>query len=247
MQNLRQTDGWLRQFWLKNLLRVFPYWFESPGGMRIDCRRRYEIAMCKIFSGHYPMQHVRRPVRTIFDIGANMGLFSLACVEQFGGELREIVAVEPSRNTFRRMRRNFARNPVPAKVFLVNEAVDAEQGQKVFRIGQAHYSSSLEPAKVKSPRGTQMVAVTTLDELKRRHGIDAVDLVKIDVEGSELGVLRGAGEVLRTARTLFVEAHRGFCTRGDLEQILSPLGFTLISWDGSLVRDHGDFCFVRRD
>ena len=247
MQTQQRTDGWLRQFWLKNLLRVFPYWFESPGGMRIDCRRRYEIQMCRIFSGHYPMQHVRRPVRTVFDIGANMGLFSLACVEQFGPELQQIVAVEPSRKTFQRMRRNFARNRVPAKVFLVNEAVGAEPGEAVFRIGHAHYSSSLEAAKVRSPRGTQRVHVTTLDELKRRSGTDAVDLVKIDVEGSELAVLQGAGEVLRTARTLFIEAHRGFCTRSDLEQILFPLGFALMPWDGSLVRDHGDFCFVRPD
>jgi hypothetical protein len=60
-------------------------------------------------------------------------------------------------------------------------------------------------------------------------------------------VLEGGREVLRTARTLFIEAHRGFCTRGDLEEILAPLGFVLTSWDGSLVRDHGDFCFVRPD
>ena len=239
----------LRQFWLKNLLGLFPYRFESPGGTRIDCRRRYEIKMCNDFfvDRHYPMQYVRRPVRTLFDIGANMGLFSLSCAEQFGAELRHIVAVEPSTRTFRRLRRNFARNRVPAKISLVKEAVGAEPGEALFRIGQAHYSSSLEANKLKAPRGTQKVHVTTLDELMRRFAIDSVDLVKIDVEGSELAVLQGAPQLLRTARTLFIEAHRGFCRRSDVERVVAPFGFVLAPWEDSRERDHGDFCFVRGD
>lgn len=243
-----QPNG-LRQFWLKNLLGLFPYRFESPGGTRIDCRRRYEIQMCKAFfiDQHYPMEYVRRPVRTLFDIGANMGLFSLSCAEQFGEELRHVVAVEPSTKTFRRLRRNFARNPVQAKVSLVNEAVGAAPGQGVLRVGQAHYSSSLEPTKVRTPRGTEVVNVTTLDELMQRYAIDSVDLVKIDVEGSELAVLEGAHQLLRTARTLFIEAHRGFCGRSDVERKVGPFGFELVPWEDSLERDHGDFCFVRRD
>ncbi len=241
-------DG-LRQFWLKNMLGLFPYRFKSSGGTRIDCRRRYEIQMCKAFfiEQHYPTEYVRRPIRTLFDIGANMGLFSLACAEQFGEELQQIVAVEPSRNTFQRMRRNFMRNRVPAKVSLVNEAVGAEPAEAIFRIGQAHYSSSLEVAKVKNPRGTQKVHVTTLDELMRRFAIDTVDLVKIDVEGSELAVLQGAHRLLSTARTLFIEVHRGFCRRSDVERVVAPFGFVLAPWEDSLEREHGDFCFVRRD
>jgi hypothetical protein len=116
-----------------------------------------------------------------------------------------------------------------------------------MRMQHAPYSYSLEPAKIQHPRATQTVSVTTLDELKRRSGVNRVDLLKIDVEGSELGVLQGAREVLSTARTVFVEAHRGFCRRADLVRVLSPLGFMLVPWADSAERDYGDFCFIRPD
>jgi FkbM family methyltransferase len=238
---------WLRQFWLKNLLRVFPYRFQSPGGLRVDCRRRYEIKMCEAFfvRRHYPMEYVRRPVRTVFDIGANIGLFSLACVEQFGDEVRQIVAVEPSRKTFGRLQENIAKNRLQTRVSPVNEAVAGAPGKATFRIGHAHYSHSLEAAKIQNPRATELVSVTTLDELKRRYAVESVDLLKIDVEGSELAVLEGAGEFLKIARTLFIEVHRGFCQRADVERALAPFGLVLAPWEDSLERDHGDFCFVR--
>lgn len=241
--------AWLRQFWLKNFLSIFPYWFKSPGGMRVDCRRRYEIKMCQAFfiDRHYPVEFIRRPVHTVFDIGANIGLFSLACAEQFSDDLRQIVAIEPSKTTFRRLERNIRRNRLQPRVTMLHEAVGATSGQGALRLGKAHYSHSLEPTKVQSPRGTELVSVTTLDELKRRFGIEVIDLLKIDVEGSELGVLEGAQEVLKATRTIFIEAHRGFCTRADLDRVLSPFGFVLAPWPGSLGRDHGDFCFVRPD
>jgi FkbM family methyltransferase len=205
--------------------------------------------MCNAFfiRKQYPLEYVRRPVRTIFDIGANIGLFSLSCIEEFGDEVEYIVAAEPSRKTFRRMQENFAQNSIPGKVILVNEAVGAVQGQGVLRMQHAPYSYSLEPAKIQHPRETQAVSVTTLDELKRRSGVERVDLLKIDVEGSELAVLQGAREVLSTARTVFVEAHSGFCRRADLERTLSPIGFVLVPWADSVERDYGDFCFIRPD
>lgn len=240
-------NPWLRQFWRKNFLGLFPHWFKTPRGQRIDCRRRYEIKMCEEFflGGHYPLEFVRRPLRTVFDIGANMGLFSLLCAEHFGDELEQVVAVEPSRRTFRRLQRNIERNRLAARVRMLNAAVDAVPGRAALRLGAAHYSSSLEPAKVQNPRGTQLVQATTLDELKRRFAVQSLDVLKIDVEGSELGVLAGGKALLAVTQTLFVEAHRGFCGRADLEQVLFPYGFRLAPWDDSMARDHGDFCFVR--
>ena len=248
MQKTEKSNSWLRQLWLKNMLGLFPHRFESTGGIRIDCRRRYEIRMCKEFfgPGHYPMEYVRRPVRTIFDIGANIGLFSLSCIERFGNELQHIIAVEPSKKTFRQMRRNFALNQAPGTVSLVNQAVAAAPGEGALRIQHAHYSYSLEAAKIQNPRETQRVELTTLDELKRRFDIGVVDVLKIDVEGSELAVLQGATAVLQTAGTLFIEAHQGFCKRSDLERVLSPFGLMVVPWADSLERDYGDFCFVRR-
>jgi len=243
-------NGWARQFWLKNLLSLFPYWFESPKGTKIDCRRRYEIKMCEAFfmAEHYPMEFVRQPVRTVFDIGANMGLFTLSCLEQFGADLRQVVAVEPSAKTFVRLQRNIARNPPrgQTKVALLHEAVDATPGKATLTLGKAHYSHSLVFEKVHTVRGSEQVDVTTLDALKERYRVDALDILKIDVEGAELQVLQGAKSLLGVTSTIFIEAHKRFCTRADLVRVLTPYGFVLAPWDDSHARDHGDFCFVRQ-
>lgn len=243
-------NEWARQFWLKNLLGLFPYWFESPNGTRIDCRRRYEIKMCEAFfrAEHYPMEFVQMPVRTVFDIGANMGLFTLSCLERFGSDLRQVVAVEPSARTFGRMQRNIARNDRkgPASVALVHGAASAAPGRATLTLGKAHYSHSLITEKVHTVRGAEQVDVTTLDLLKERYRVSKLDILKIDVEGAELEVLKGASNLLPVTSTIFIEAHRRFCTRADLEEALKPYGFELAPWGDSRARDHGDFCFVRR-
>jgi hypothetical protein len=48
------------------------------------------------------------------------------------------------------------------------------------------------------------VGITTLDEIAKTHGLERIDLVKIDVEGSETAVLQGAQEALRKFRPVLV-------------------------------------------
>ena len=82
------------------------------------------------------------------------------------------------------------------------------------------------------------VRVTTLDELVARHGLGRVDVVKADVEGAELAVLRGGEAVLRRDHPVLLleveERHLvkyGVSTAA-LVAHLADLGYRLHAWDG---------------
>jgi hypothetical protein len=59
-------------------------------------------------------------------------------------------------------------------------------------------------------RGEESVALTTVDEFAAANGVARIDLLKIDAEGSDLNVLRGAAGMLEKGAISFVLAELGF-------------------------------------
>jgi FkbM family methyltransferase len=97
---------------------------------------------------------------------------------------------------------------MPATV--ANVAASDAAGKTEFFVAETDEVSSLESAHVNAYDGNggiqRVVRTATLDQLVGEHGFERVDLIKIDVEGHELSVLRGARETLVTYRpTLFLE------------------------------------------
>jgi hypothetical protein len=82
------------------------------------------------------------------------------------------------------------------------------------------------------------VRTVRLDTYADEQGIDHIDLLKIDTEGHEPAVLRGADQLLRSSRIDHVLAECEFTERGDephgsfaeIHAILAPLGFRVVSF-----------------
>jgi len=240
--------GLLRHVWLKNFLRVIPYQYRSPGGFTIPCQRRYEMTICQAMfeADNYRLREIARPVHTVLDVGANFGAFTFAAADFFSSEVKHIVAVEPFAVNHRRIQSVSRDNGLGHKVTAVNAAVSDQPGHGELRLSQgAHYGHSLEVRKNPIAKGLQPVELTTLDVLRQRFGLGRIDLLKLDVEGSELAALDGGMETLRVTRTLIIEAHKGFCGLRDLQPRLRPLGFVLKTDGLSAGAEHGDFTFVQ--
>jgi FkbM family methyltransferase len=82
------------------------------------------------------------------------------------------------------------------------------------------------------PRGTTTVATTTLDEWADRTKSNPIDVLKVDVQGAELDVLRGAERSLRSVRALELEVefqalYVGQPLFGDVDEFLRERGFIL--------------------
>ncbi len=140
--------------------------------------------------------------RTVLDIGANSGIFSLAAAAAGAGRIH---AFEPVPRVHQILVTNVELNGmdnVVCSVMAVGEQVgDAE----IFDPGgDAPTSASISAEFADSHFGNNIasyrVPVTSIDQYCAEHGICDVDLVKIDVEGHEEFALKGMQETVRTSQ-----------------------------------------------
>jgi len=131
-----------------------------------------------------------RPGDTFYDVGANVGFFSLIAAHLVGPS-GTVVAVEPVPANAAITRQNAARNNF-ANVRVLEIALGAEAGKAELHVtkhpGGATLSDTENPPDV---TGEIWVRVATLDDLVMAETRGAPRLVKIDVEGTELEVMKG--------------------------------------------------------
>lgn len=139
------------------------------------------------------------PGGVFYDVGSNVGFFSLLAARHVGAEGR-VFAFEPLPINARCIRANAALNGLD-NVIVVPAAVGATAGTEPLYVtthpGGATLSGADCPPDV---TGTIEVPVTTIDEFVRRGEGLPPSLVKIDVEGVELDVVRGMTETLTSTR-----------------------------------------------
>jgi FkbM family methyltransferase len=141
-----------------------------------------------------------KPGLTILDVGANVGYFSLIAASLTGITGR-VIAFEPTPSVFDRLQENIALNHL-ANVTAVRIAVSDENGTAPFFVNpdmEDSEGNSLLQAAVASGASQIRVPLTTLDVATSQLGLKRIDLLKIDVEGNEIKVLRGAHGILRGA------------------------------------------------
>jgi FkbM family methyltransferase len=193
----------------------------------------------------------------VVDIGANEGAFSagvLAVAPQ-----AEIVAAEPGPAPRARLQARLGRLP---NVEIHNVAVSSSAGVATFHLTAHDHNSSLHAPRAEmqemidpgwTPAGELSVRTVTLDELV---GDRTVDVLKIDVQGSELDVLRGGDATLARARSVLLEMnfqsqYEGDATFNTLHAEMDRRGFALVNVSPTLTTRDGtaifiDGCYVRR-
>lgn len=136
----------------------------------------------------------------VVDVGAYVGLYSIAMANRVGPE-GEVHAFEPDAENFAALQKHAEMNDVSARLRLYPKAVGNVSGLTRFTSERSSESAIDE-------RGSHEVEIVRLDEL---FAGKEVNLLKIDVEGYEAKVLEGAAELLadasRRPRALFVELH----------------------------------------
>lgn len=136
----------------------------------------------------------------MFDVGAHIGYYTLLFSRLVGPEGR-VVAFEPSPRNLPVLRWHVARNGC-ANVQVEAVAVSDETGAARFAAGTGSGTGRLAES------GTVEVRTIRLDDYVDAGG-PMPDVLKIDVEGAELAVLRGAVGVLRDARPAILLSTHG--------------------------------------
>jgi FkbM family methyltransferase len=136
-----------------------------------------------------------KPGMTVLDIGAHRGFHTLAFSKKVG-TLGHVVAIEPSPSDRKRLqlhlRINFCRN-----VQVIECALGEENGHAdLYAVPSNSVLNSLRAPDTDFEISTTQVAVRKLDDILSETKVKFVDFVKLDVEGGELGVLKGAQGLL---------------------------------------------------
>jgi FkbM family methyltransferase len=157
-----------------------------------------------IYLGSYEPSETRafkrilRPGGVVVDVGANVGYFT-ALAARLVGERGRVFAFEPSPYAFERLSAMVLRNKLRS-VVPVRAALDERRGSDMLYLPpeSAHNHS---PTMASAGGGNAVaVDVRTLDDCLDEWGVSSVDLLKLDVEGFEHRVLRGAARALAAGK-----------------------------------------------
>jgi FkbM family methyltransferase len=207
----------------KSRFRLFSYGLRRRlGARKIAIRTNWgsmlevqftDISAFPMYFGNYEeeetqkiVKHVKRGM-TAFDIGANIGYFTLLMAELVGSS-GCVFAFEPNPIMYSRLESNIALNPQleDGRIKAFPVALGKEQGLSSFFcpiLGHEGVGGLKDVQRAPVSKAIN-VEVDTLDDIAVKHNIKRLDFIKIDVEGGEYDVFKGSEYVLRELRPIIL-------------------------------------------
>jgi FkbM family methyltransferase len=139
---------------------------------------------------------ILRPGMTFVDIGAHHGLYTLFA-SRLVGRKGKVVAIEPSPRERARLRKNLLLNAT-TNVKVESCALGSAEGEATLYLVDGHqdWCNSLRPPAERVTTRPLRVPVRRLDEFTESFGGE-IDFIKLDAEGGELDILKGARKILQ--------------------------------------------------
>jgi FkbM family methyltransferase len=173
---------------------------------------------------------LKRSIEVCFDVGANVGDTSLVLLERF--QKSRVFAFEPHPATFSKL----AARTDDGRFFPQQFALGEERGESAFYVYDDEPAinslafNARYAARFKRATSEITVRVDTVDEFCSANEIQRIDVLKIDTEGFDLHVLKGARQMLANGLVEFVYVEFNDClakrgtTGGGLNEISEYLG-----------------------
>lgn len=159
--------------------------------------------------------------QVLFDVGANVGAYSLIAAKR---GLR-VYSFEPHQPTFEHLVRNIALNELEDRITPLSYVVGAKDG----RIGFQESSPDPGAALHRLVAGDSHQEVT-LDRLVAEGELPMPDALKLDTDGNELAVVRGAGRVLSEVQSVQVEVDDALWSYEALLDSIQAHGLRIDRW-----------------
>ena len=177
-------------------------WYDA---LRLQLYLGNDLARCIFVDGAFEpnefafLHDYLREGMTVIDVGANEGVYTVFLASRVGPTGR-VVAAEPSSRELVRLRKNLDINAFE-NVLVVEAAVGEEKGKADLAIAERnHAGQNTLGGRVSNPKvateSVERVRVQTLDEMVSDARVGRIDFIKVDAEGAERSVLRGARRTL---------------------------------------------------
>jgi FkbM family methyltransferase len=183
------------------------------------------------------LERIIAPGMTFVDVGANVGQYSLVAsrLVEPGGK---IYAIEPTPAVIELLERNVVRNNL-TNVQICRLAIIDRNGEADFYLSRARRIGTSSLFENRRSRGGKIrVSCQTLDAFAAAQGLDKIDVVKLDIEGSEYAAIEGAPGVFAGADppVMFIEFNEYMLRRAgrscaELYGLLRDLGYALFRAD----------------
>ncbi|RYD94242.1 MAG: FkbM family methyltransferase [Sphingobacteriales bacterium] len=164
-------------------------------------------------------------VETIIDAGSNIGLTSVKFLDKF--TKAKVICLEPDSGNFTQLRANLKKYDgrttlLPVALWHREEELYINAG---FRDGQ-EWSRSVDSEKTGAP-----VKGTSLNTIIQQQGLKQIDILKIDIEGSEAAIFKEENDLsfLDITKVIALEIHDEFNCRDTIYNILLSRGFVLFN------------------
>ncbi len=159
-------------------------------------------------------KEIKKNELIVFDVGANIGNYSKA-VLKYCNEFNNvnIHCFEPSKSTFELLKDNLEGKD---NIILNNVGLNSmDRETKLYSFAgnsqlSSIYKRELDYCNIPND-GEEKVKLITLDSYCRSNGINYIDFLKIDVEGNEIEVLKGAKEMLEKKNINYIQFEFGGC------------------------------------
>lgn len=166
---------------------------------------------------------------TVVDIGANVGLYSLR-LSKLVGDNGQVLSFEPFRPSFDILSKTISRLKIK-NITCINEALgntDELVSLKVPRLGSGRVK---DPFVNIDPMGKGSIKMTTLDTEIYKSKISSISFIKVDTEGYEYFVFKGAQEtIVKYQPIILTEINNKWAERygisgSDVDGLLSSFGY----------------------
>ncbi len=219
--------------------------FEWHKKIRVYARPIDETSQMLFVGGNYDpnemcfLEDILKPGMVFIDIGSNIGLYTLFASRLIGEE-GTVIAVEPSKRELLRLKANLKLNRCK-NVKVISTAISDCSSTGELLIADEEHSGHNTFGNFSYPsvfiQGKQMIKKKKLDDLIDELSLNRVNVIKIDVEGHELFVLKGALKTVKRFKPILLielfdrALELQGCNSNQVLELLRQLGYYIYVYD----------------